>query len=777
MKCFVCGEFGHVRQTCPRRDKPAPALVPAVGVENSERAAGADDAATAVASEPQRDGAISVPGVLPEGTAVLEASGDGLAGAVEEEAGPSHAPAETQPETSSGQVGLQPMPKTDLFCDGGQAQPDKMESDTTTEELFKQGKDDISSQASLDLMDDSENEHDDTDLMSNYGEDSELISGGNVCVSNSIVKLCMKKGFTKVGHLINVDSKEWRSAEDIASQVDNSERAAGADVAATAVASEPQPDGALSAPGDVPEERPMLGASGDGLAGAVEEAAGPSHAPAVTQAETSPGQRSGHSPRCSPEKLRRRRAFSGTSHILCVSCLGQTHADHALSLGGCPECEVMSMATLRARLASFSVDPAPPLLSSGPRRKKRRSQRTPEASATSACMPDLSPCASLSASPTSITAGQPPAVDIESGGDDAEGDSCSILASDCEGWSGSIPDPAPSLQESSGVRSTFDAELLRLLTKAVEDLGLDWSLPDEPAPSRLDGCFLPGRRSTPHTRPAPFLPELHEELTKSWKAPFSARLRSTVSSTLSLVDGAKDKGYLCIPPVEEPVATHLCPPSAGWQSHPSLPSKACRTTSALIGRAYTAAIQAASALHTMAVLQVYQADLLRKMDEAGPNPENFNDLRSATDLALRATKSAAQAIGRNMASLTVTERHLWLTLSDMKESDRATFLDTPVAPSGLFGPAVKGFSERYSEVQKTSQAMRHFLPKRSSSATGRSKQPPNRKSAPQPPPPSASQRRQPRDSQRSRSSSRHRPPPPRGPRSKIVLKAEPSKSS
>ncbi|XDV15098.1 hypothetical protein PO909_015238 [Leuciscus waleckii] len=173
-------------------------------------------------------------------------------------------------------------------------------------------------------------------------------------------------------------------------------------------------------------------------------------------------QRSGHSPRCSPEKLCRRRAFSGTSfkpaisslplpfllrypapisfsiprvtlytlaskrarrcfkclfsrkygscradlndgdrHILCVSCLGHTHADHALSLGGCPECEAMSMATLRARLASFSVDPAPPLLSSGPRRKKRRSQRTPEASAVSACMPDLSPCASLSASPTS----------------------------------------------------------------------------------------------------------------------------------------------------------------------------------------------------------------------------------------------------------------------------------------------------------------------------------------------------------------------------------------
>lgn len=54
-----------------------------------------------------------------------------------------------------------------------------------------------------------------------------------------------------------------------------------------------------------------------------------------------------------------------------------------------------------------------------------------------------------------------------------------------------------------------------------------------------------------------------------------------------------------------------------------------------------------------------------------------------------------------MGSLTVTEIHLWLTLSDMKEADRAPFLDAPVSPAGLFGPSVKGFTERYTEVQKT----------------------------------------------------------------------------
>lgn len=231
---------------------------------------------------------------------------------------------------------------------------------------------------------------------------------------------------------------------------------------------------------------------------------------------------------------------------------------------------------------------------------------------------------------------------------------------------------------------------------------------------------------------------LYTQQDYQWKAPFSARLKSPSSSTLSVVDGAQERGYQHLPPIEEAVSTHLCPPSAGWQSKAVHPSKACRTSSALTGRAYAAAGQAGSALHTMAVLQVFQANLLQQMDEAGPNPEALSDLRSATDLALRATKITAQAIGRAMAVLTVSERHLWLTLTDMKDADRSSFLDSP---SGLFGPSVKGFEERFIEAQKASQAMKHFLPKRSSSAAGRPKRPPAQTSKlPPPPPPSASQR-------------------------------------
>ncbi len=75
-----------------------------------------------------------------------------------------------------------------------------------------------------------------------------------------------------------------------------------------------------------------------------------------------------------------------------------------------------------------------------------------------------------------------------------------------------------------------------------------------------------------------------------------------------------------------------------------------------------------------------------------------------------------------MASLVVLEHHLWVTLTEIKDADRVSFLDAPISPSGLFGPAVEGFAERFTEAQKVSQAMQHFPPKRSSPAAAQSPQ-------------------------------------------------------
>ncbi|KAL0149015.1 hypothetical protein M9458_055630 [Cirrhinus mrigala] len=62
----------------------------------------------------------------------------------------------------------------------------------------------------------------------------------------------------------------------------------------------------------------------------------------------------------------------------------------------------------------------------------------------------------------------------------------------------------------------------------------------------------------------------------------------------------------------------------------------------------------------MAVLQAYQADLLKDLNKGqGLSPDEVAELRHTTDLALRATKQATTAMGRSMVAMVVTERHLW----------------------------------------------------------------------------------------------------------------------
>ncbi len=82
----------------------------------------------------------------------------------------------------------------------------------------------------------------------------------------------------------------------------------------------------------------------------------------------------------------------------------------------------------------------------------------------------------------------------------------------------------------------MDADLFRVLSNAVEELGMERSPPEEPSRSRLDEWFLPGRRQAPRQRASPFFSEVPDEITISWHAPYLSRLGASSSSALTLVD-------------------------------------------------------------------------------------------------------------------------------------------------------------------------------------------------------------------------------------------------
>ncbi len=150
---------------------------------------------------------------------------------------------------------------------------------------------------------------------------------------------------------------------------------------------------------------------------------------------------------------------------------------------------------------------------------------------------------------------------------------------------------------------------------------------------------------------------------------------------------------------------------------PSLPSRPLQETSRLNGRAYAAAAgQAVASLHTMAVLQAYQADLLKDLDKGqGLSPDEVAELRRTTDLALRATKQATTAMGRSMAAMVVMERHLWVNLADIGKKEKGFLLNAPVSPSELFGTSVETVVEKFREAKACSTAFKTFIPRRSRS--------------------------------------------------------------
>ncbi len=265
----------------------------------------------------------------------------------------------------------------------------------------------------------------------------------------------------------------------------------------------------------------------------------------------------------------------------------------------------------------------------------------------------------------------------------------------------------------SGVVATAapDPELTAMLARAAVSIGLEVNRPSSPEPSRLDDWFLgAGRGSQPRPAPVPFFPEVHEELTSSWMAPFTARSRSSASSILTTLDGGVARGYAGIPQVERAVAVHLCPRNAAtWRNRPRLLSKACKLTAALAAKAYSAVGQAASALHAMAILQVHQAKALKQVHEGSTDPGLMQELRTATDFALRATKA--------MSTMVVQERHLWLNLAEMKDVDKTRFLDAPISQGGLFGDTVEGFAQQFSAVQLQTEAIQHILPRRDAPST------------------------------------------------------------
>ncbi len=134
-----------------------------------------------------------------------------------------------------------------------------------------------------------------------------------------------------------------------------------------------------------------------------------------------------------------------------------------------------------------------------------------------------------------------------------EGDEAmSISASEKDGWAGSEPEQLGS-SEPSGLQE----ELMRVLSKAVQELELTWNPPEEPVRSKLDSWYFRSTRKADARTSVPFFPDVHEQLVKTWSAPQSARVHSNTQAMFSHVDGRRPTVTCALPPSRRPLL-HTC---------------------------------------------------------------------------------------------------------------------------------------------------------------------------------------------------------------------------
>ncbi len=185
----------------------------------------------------------------------------------------------------------------------------------------------------------------------------------------------------------------------------------------------------------------------------------------------------------------------GDGHDRCLSCLGVKHAEVAFVDESCFHCGKMTVAEFRTRLCLVQAGGVPVPLPR-PRLPHGGSQGGATLGSSRAGL-----------TVTEIPLRKSPLVSFGATPDDR----MSIAAS--EGESDLSGDDDVAQLPPSGQSTVPDSEMVAMLARATERVGLEWRPPPRPEPSRLDDWFIGvARAGSQGPTPVSFFSEVHDEL-------------------------------------------------------------------------------------------------------------------------------------------------------------------------------------------------------------------------------------------------------------------------
>ncbi|KAF4100116.1 hypothetical protein G5714_018312 [Onychostoma macrolepis] len=148
-------------------------------------------------------------------------------------------------------------------------------------------------------------------------------------------------------------------------------------------------------------------------------------------------------------------------------------------------------------------------------------------------------------------------------------------ASDSEDFRPALADAHPPSGQEARPSAAY-SELVDVLSRATEKLSIDW--PDEPRESqssKLDERFLSGPNSRFEWRKLPFFSDLHHEISRSWKQPFSSRLTNAAATDFTNLKfrSAKSQSAALRQFMPRRARDHSSTPSSSLSRERSLPRK------------------------------------------------------------------------------------------------------------------------------------------------------------------------------------------------------------
>ncbi|CAL8340157.1 unnamed protein product [Boreogadus saida] len=223
----------------------------------------------------------------------------------------------------------------------------------------------------------------------------------------------------------------------------------------------------------------------------------------------------------------------------------------------------------------------------------------------------------------------------------------------------------------------------------------------------------------------PLFPPVQHLFTAAGGDPSTLKAPVRSYTDFTNVEGWADTQARGIPRLEPPLAALLCP-GAGWRPNemPLPPDRLQKQIVGLTDRVFVCASQSAAAVNNIALLSSAMVSLSADREFYGPEEAaRWLAVSRFSSAILQLCQPIAVSAGRHMAWATMIQRVIWLSHTAVPERERASLVQGPLAPDGLFGPW-------FSEVLAHQQSVRENRSRSGAILTGSSRQQAGRKRGP-----------------------------------------------